>query len=191
MCINSSIITTLAPFCLRSSFMMISLRHTSNSSRRAFRVLVVAYLDDIFVVGDRALALEAANELATKLASGEGGKPREGTPLWWESLIMNTADYVEAQGLPAMIHIVNRTRGWGGSKEVDWDIIRDLGRRLAGPDRQHYGFGITKFCRPVRRLLLHKIGFVKFVRVPHLHRCGPRSVRHGLSPEPQPPQREA
>ena len=31
-------------------------------------VLVVAYLDDIFIVGDRALALEAANELATKLA---------------------------------------------------------------------------------------------------------------------------
>ena len=31
-------------------------------------VLMVAYLDDIFIVGDRALALEAANELASKLA---------------------------------------------------------------------------------------------------------------------------
>ena len=31
-------------------------------------VMVVAYLDDIFIVGDRALALEAANELASKLS---------------------------------------------------------------------------------------------------------------------------
>ena len=92
---------------------------------------------------------------------GEGGRPQEGTPTWWENHIIKTADYVEAQGLPAMIHIVNRTKGWGGSKDVDWNIIQDLGRRLAGPDCQHYGFGITKFCRPVRRLLLQKIGFGK------------------------------